>query len=110
MLWGVWQDFESNVYVAVFNEKVIKKIDKNGEVTKVYKSEKGWAPAHGLFDNNNHLWVLEWSDKNEVRAAMIDKAVSVRKKNGLALPVSVGIALILAAGIGFMLQRKGLRY
>ncbi len=106
MPWGVWKGRADEVYVAVFNEGVIKKISSNGEVSEFYKSEKGWAPAHGLFDTNNRLWVLEWSEKNEVRVKMMGKNDALKKKPSIALPLGVGVAITLAIFIAFRQKRK----
>lgn len=71
-IWGVWEDDRQNVYAAVFSDQKVKKIDAAGNMTDYYTSKGNWAPLHGVFDNNNRLWVLEGSDKNEVRVTMIE--------------------------------------
>lgn len=69
-IWGIWQDNAKNVYAAVMSDKTVKKVDSSGNITIVYQSKENWAPLHGVFDNDNKLWVLEGSDKNEVRVAV----------------------------------------
>ncbi len=71
-IWGVWQDDTNNIYVAVFSDQAVKKIDVNGNMTNIYKSKGNWAPLHGVFDNDNRLWVLESSDKNEIRVTLAE--------------------------------------
>ncbi len=71
-IWGVWQDDANNIYVAVFSDQIVKKIDTEGNLKNVYTSKGEWAPLHGLFDNNNRLWVLESSDKNEMRVTLVE--------------------------------------
>lgn len=66
-VWGVWKDVGNDVYVAVFSDQTVKKIQPNGAVTNYYKSDTNWAPIHGIFDDHGELWLLESSDKNEVR-------------------------------------------
>lgn len=66
-IWGVWEDRQRNVYVAVFSDQVVRKIDVKRNITEVYRSTGNWAPLHGVFDNEGRLWVLESSDKNEIR-------------------------------------------
>jgi hypothetical protein len=39
-----------------------------------YKSADNWAPTHGVFEDQGHLWLLESSDKNEVRVISIKPA------------------------------------
>ncbi len=41
-------------------------------MTEIYKSKGNWAPLHGVFDNDNKLWVLESSDKNDVRVTVVE--------------------------------------
>ena len=67
-VWGVWQDDASHTYVAVFSDQAVKKISRDGIVSTYYQSKGAWAPIHGVFDNSGKLWVLESSDKNEIRA------------------------------------------
>ena len=80
-IWGVWQDNSKNIYVAVFSDQTVKKIDRNGNLTNVFTSKGAWAPLHGVFDNNGKLWVLESSDKNDVRVTMADTPAITEKKN-----------------------------
>ena len=71
-IWGVWQDNTNNIYVAVFSDQTVKKIDTQGNLTDVYTSKGEWAPLHGVFDNHNRLWVLESSDRNDVRVTLAE--------------------------------------
>ncbi len=66
-------DEDQNTYVAVFSDLVIRKISPTGKITEVYSSEEHWAPTHGVFDNKGMLWVLECSDKNEIRVKQAGK-------------------------------------
>lgn len=77
-IWGVWQDNLRNVYVAVFSDQTVKKIQPDGAISDYFKSEGNWAPTHGVFDNNGQLWLLECSDKNEARVI----PVKLRKQAG----------------------------
>jgi hypothetical protein len=72
MLWGVWKDNTNNIYVAAFSDQAIKIISPDGTMTEVFKSPAHWTPLHGVFDNSGRLWVLETSDKNEVRVSAAD--------------------------------------
>lgn len=73
LIWGLWQDQFENVYAAVFSDKAILKIDKAGNISKIYTSKGNWSPLQGLFDKVNVLWVMEGSDKNEVRVVPVYK-------------------------------------
>lgn len=66
-VWGAWQDGAHNIYVAVFSDQVVKKISPDGTVSNYYQSTGAWAPNHGVFDADGQLWLLESSDKNEIR-------------------------------------------
>ena len=100
-VWGAWQDDTGNVYVAVFSEQVVRSIDRAGAMIDYYRSPEGWTPTHGVFDSHGRLWVLECSEKNEVR--VVQATVSGNKlKQGKIFPIltllwiAVG-ALCLAA-------------
>jgi hypothetical protein len=56
---GVWTDRDENVYVAVYGDGVVKRIDQRGGVTVVYRSSFPWAPSGGTFDRKGHMLVLE---------------------------------------------------
>lgn len=73
-VWGVWPDSAGNVYAAVFSDQVVRKIQPDGQVVDYYKSGGNWAPAHGIFDNSGQLWLMESSDKNEIRVIAVPAA------------------------------------
>lgn len=113
IVYGAWQDDAQNVYVAVFSDQVVKKIDRNGAVSVAYKSAGRWAPTHGVFDSDGRLWVLECSDKNEIRAVRgdasktgkVQETGATKEQNGRRLTmIWVAIAII-----GLMLVYFGLR-
>ena len=74
-VWGVWQDAAANTYVAVFSDQAVKKIAPDGSVSNYYQSKGEWAPLHGVFDNEGRLWVIESSDKNEIRVVAANAVV-----------------------------------
>lgn len=100
-VWGVWQDEKNNVYAAVFSDQAVRKIDANGNMTEVYRSKGKWTPLHGVFDNKNRLWVLEGSDKNEVRVVLVNNNNSIQPKQQTSwLPFGIlGLVLIFAIAI-----------
>lgn len=83
IVYGAWQDVARNIYVAVFSDQAVKKIDRSGAVSVFYSSKGRWSPTHGVFDKDGYLWVLECSDKNEIRAvkAATQKENEPQKKN-----------------------------
>jgi hypothetical protein len=96
MTWGAWQDAAGNFYVAVFSDQAVKKIDRQGHMTEVYRSSGKWTPLHGLFDNEGELWILETSDKNDVRVIKAAARTGPAPIKAGSLPVGVSIACILA--------------
>ncbi len=80
--WGIWKDGSNNIYVAAFSDQRVKKIDVNGNMADIYISKGDWAPLHGVFDNDNQLWVLETSDKNEIRVTKAGGDIDVKTSAG----------------------------
>ena len=94
-IWGVWQDNAKNIYAAVFSDQAVKKIDTNGSMTIVYTSKDNWAPLHGVFDNENKLWVLESSDKNDIRVTLAEiLPITTIKANSNLLTYIMVIGLV----------------
>jgi hypothetical protein len=105
-IWGVWQDKMKNTYAAVLSDQAVKKIDRNGTVTIAFKSQGNWAPLHGLFDNNNTLWVLESSDKNDVRVIhAIDLPIDAIKKKPDSVTFIILSIVIVGCVISFLILR-----
>lgn len=78
-LFGLWSDKRNNIYVANSHTHKIQKIDSAGVVSDIYTSQEGWFPTSGLFDDKNHLWVMEVNSKNEVRVVRADKHLMKRE-------------------------------
>jgi hypothetical protein len=68
---GQWLDAKGNVYVAVSGERLVVKLGADGNGTVVARSGRDWSPSGGLFDRDGDLWLLEYSDTNEVRVRRI---------------------------------------
>ncbi|MFN8344370.1 MAG: hypothetical protein U0X91_05180 [Spirosomataceae bacterium] len=81
-IYGIWDDPQGNMYVAVMSKNQIRKITKEGTVSIVYESPLGLSPTGGVFDQQGDLWVLETRADNTVRVTEIpqkkigDKAVT----------------------------------
>lgn len=98
-IWGVWQDLAKNIYVAVFSDQAVKRIDPSGNMTDIYKSKGNWAPLHGVFDNDNKLWVLESSDKNDVRVTLAGTIAAKRTEKKKLMPLTYFISGFITLGI-----------
>lgn len=104
LIWGVWQDNAKNIYAAVFSDQSVKKIDANGNMTDIYKSKGNWTPLHGVFDNDNKLWVLESSDKNDVRVTKAETKPIATYKTTSNLLTCIIISCIVAGIVIFYLK------
>jgi hypothetical protein len=58
-IYGLWTDQDNNTYTAVYGGRQIKKIDANGNISRIYTSSFLWSPVNGVFDKNGDLWVME---------------------------------------------------
>ncbi|HSB92780.1 MAG TPA: hypothetical protein VLC28_06660, partial [Flavitalea sp.] len=68
-------------------------------------------PIHGIFDNDNRLWVMETSDKNEVRVSLAQVPAESSHHESNILPfVVVGsfIVIVIVAYAKFGNQNKNL--
>lgn len=96
-VWGAWQDDTGNVFVAVFSDQRVKMIDVHGAVTDRYLSPEGWAPIQGIFDNEGKLWVMECSDKNEVRVIQVQSQPFTKPAKKM-VPLAFRIAILGVLG------------
>ena len=106
MVWGAWQDDAANTYVAVFSDQAVKKIAKDGNVSTYYQSKGNWAPIHGVFYNSGKLWVLESSDKNEIRAVQADATPTPGNKLFTTLSVGGSILCSILLYLFFKMQQR----
>ena len=72
-LMGTWKDSKKNVYVAVYGAKKVKRISADGQVEDVLTSKDGWSPSAGFIDEEENLWILEYSKRNKSRVRKISK-------------------------------------
>lgn len=64
---GLWTDRAGNVYAAVYDDDVVKRIAPDGKVTVAATSSGIWSPVGGAFAPNGDLLLLEWSTANQAR-------------------------------------------
>jgi hypothetical protein len=102
-LWGVWQDDYKNIYVAAFSDQAVMKIAPDGTVTTHYKTSGKWTPLQGAFDNRGRMWLLESSDKNEIRVTELPLVMQSAFTTDDSFSVAL-IALVVGIG-GFFLFR-----
>jgi hypothetical protein len=105
MIWGVWEDNSENIYAAVFADQVVKKIGSDGGRTVVHKSAANWSPLHGVFDRNGKLWVMESSDKNEIRVVEAGLISLENSKKNSFLPFIFAAAVLLILVFLFLKKR-----
>lgn len=106
MVWGVWQDAQKNIYIAAFSDQSVKKIDTAGNMTIVYRATGKWAPLHGVVDNNGKLWVLEGSDKNEVRVSEVKAATATTSETDINDHTFFYLSIAVVAIIGIVVALK----
>jgi len=70
-LMGLWLDQDENVYVAVYSGRLVKKVNRDGKVTVVARSNLPWSPTGGLVASNGDLYLLEYSMNNAARVRQI---------------------------------------
>lgn len=107
-VWGVWQDDSADVYVAVFSDQAVKKITRNGSISEVYRSKENWSPIHGVFDNAGRLWVMECSDKNEIRVVQAGNEAQrhVDNKRGSFSLVAIAVVVLIVGVLGYILLQQ----
>jgi hypothetical protein len=71
-IYGIWRGpAPGAIYVAVADEGTVKKISSDGRISGIFSEEETyWFPTGGVFDNEDRLWVLEYSKGNHVRVVM----------------------------------------
>lgn len=106
LVWGAWKDANRNFYVAVFSDQIIKRIDSNGVVSVIYKSKQGWTPLHGIVADNE-MWLLEGSDKNEVKVSMLQFPEEVNASNKTNPLFFVGAGICTLVGALIFMRIKG---
>jgi hypothetical protein len=72
---GVWLDQAGDVYAAVFGDRVVKKVTRDGKVMVVARADGNWVATGGLVAPNGELWLLEYNG-NAARARRIVTAKS----------------------------------
>jgi sugar lactone lactonase YvrE len=68
---GIWTDKDGSVYVAVARERLVLRVNADGETKVVARSGESWSPSGGMFDSAGNLWLLEYDAANVVRARRI---------------------------------------
>lgn len=110
-IWGLWQDKAGNIYAAILNNSSIVKVDRMGNAKTIYSSANGWMPLHGLFDDSNRLWIMEGSQKNEVRvtSANANHPVKMLTSQSMFAYIGAGILLIIAL-LSFTIKHRTARH
>ncbi len=73
-LMGIWPAPDGSVYTANFATRTVNRVETNGRVTLVARTESPWAPSSMLRARDGVLWILEYSTTNEARLRRIDPA------------------------------------
>jgi hypothetical protein len=113
-LFGIWSDKNQNLYVADHTAGTVKKITPSGKVTTFLRTTAPWSPVSGVFDDEGHLWLMEYSVANEVRVRRITdhrppltgegQAVTNKREQKFFLP-ALPVMVILIAIIWISVRR-----
>lgn len=71
--YSIWGDNHKNIYISNTDVREVQKVTVTGKISSYFKFEKDWLITAGLFDNNENLWLLECSVKNEIRVRKVEK-------------------------------------
>lgn len=94
---GIWT-WKTYVYAAITSTGMVKRWSPDSGLEAVYRSPKGWIPTGGHIDRKGKLWILECSDRNEMR--IISPASFTTAGTGgsrLARPLNRSILLLILA-------------
>lgn len=69
---GLWTDPKRRVYVAVAAERLVLRVNVDGNARVVARSGEPWSPSGGMYDRDGNLWLLEYGSANAVRARRLD--------------------------------------
>jgi len=105
MVWGLWENKGGEILAAVFSDQQVKKIGPAGNLFIVHQSPEHWSPLHGVYDKDDQLWILEGSDKNEVRVVAANR-VAREKESGRSGFLIVGVVIVVLLGLWFLIKRK----
>jgi hypothetical protein len=70
---GLWMDGAGGVYVALYSERQVIKVEPNHQVTPIINSPAPWHPSGGTFARDGSLWLLEYNDANQARVRHIER-------------------------------------
>jgi streptogramin lyase len=73
-LMGLWPAPDGSVYVADYAAQTLIRVELNGNVTVVARTEGSWSPSSVLRGREGALWILEYSSSNEARLRRVDAA------------------------------------
>jgi hypothetical protein len=62
---GLWIDGAGGIYVALYSEHQVVKVETNHQVVPILNSPKPWHPSGGTFARDGSLWLLEYNDANQ---------------------------------------------
>ena len=105
-VWGLWQDDSKNIYAAVFSDQLVKKYAPDGTVSIVHRSGGNWMPLQGVFDGEGRLWLMETSDRNEIRVVEAGLSGPAMQRNIPGFPIILLIPIIVVPFLVFIWIKK----
>lgn len=60
-IYGIWEDKNANVYVAVWDKQQVRRIATDGSMKVIWEMSLNQHPVGGLFDEQGNLWLMEYT-------------------------------------------------
>ena len=99
-LYGIWEDKDQHIYLANYGGRLVKRITRDGKVSKVLKSDFFWSPVNGVYDKEQRLWLMESSVLGKVRLREIKGTLNPKNWPFLLENIFIALfSLFLIAGL-----------
>lgn len=102
-IYGVWTDKNDNIYVAIYGGREVKKINREGNTSRIVKSSLLWSPVNGVFDKNGNLWLMECKIGGKIRVREIN---SSEIKNNATFIIENSISILILVGVVFITHQR----
>lgn len=109
-LYGIWTDHLSNIYVAVYGGRVVKKIDRDGQITTVLKTGFLRSPLNGVYDKENNLWLMESTLNGKIRVRKVEADLLVENTSFLFENILILLLVVILIRALFLVAGKRLPF
>ena len=112
-IYGIWEDKNANVYVAVWDKQQVRRIAADGSLKVVWEMPLNKHPVGGLFDNQGNLWLMEYAMpmnttqvKKITAKELADFQAFVPPSDSGSFPYLPMLLLGMAGGVFWWIQKK----